>query len=86
MQGNLLEPIQKHPVAGSTGSLRYIVSNPPYIPDSEWDSVEPNVKDHEPTMALRANNDGMEFVKPLIQYAPKHLSPGVLLIIELAYI
>tara|TARA_R110000744_G_scaffold156538_2_gene272148 strand:+ start:941 stop:1870 length:930 start_codon:yes stop_codon:yes gene_type:complete len=85
-QGNLLEPIQNHPVAGGAGSLRYIVSNPPYIPDSEWGSVEPNVKDHEPTMALRANDDGMEFVTPLIQGAPKHLSRGGLLLIELASI
>ena len=86
VHGNLLEPIEHHPVAGSAGSLRYIVSNPPYIPDSEWDSVEPNVKDHEPTIALRATNDGMEFVAPLIERAPKLLSAGGMLLIELASI
>jgi release factor glutamine methyltransferase len=84
VQGNLLEPIENHPVAGNAGSLRYIVSNPPYIPDDEWDAVEPNVKDHEPTMALRANDDGMEFVKPLIERAPKLLCSGGKLLIELA--
>lgn len=84
VQGNLLEPIQSHPVAGSAGALRYFVSNPPYIPDSEWDSVEPNVKDHEPTLALRAKDDGMEFVIPLINEAPALLSSGGLLLIELA--
>jgi len=86
VQGNLLEPIENHPVAGSAGSLRYLVSNPPYIPDSEWDAVEPNVKDHEPTMALRANNDGMEFVTPLIERGPTLISSGGLLLIELASI
>ena len=86
IQGNLLEPIESHPVAGSAGSLRYLVSNPPYIPDSEWDSVEPNVKDHEPTLALRAKDNGMEFVTPLIEHAPTLLSSGGLLLIELASI
>ncbi len=84
LHGSLLEPIENHPVAGSAGALRYIVSNPPYIPDSEWDAVEPNVKDHEPTLALRAKDDGMEFVAPLISGAPRLLSSGGLLLIELA--
>ncbi|MFK7758980.1 MAG: peptide chain release factor N(5)-glutamine methyltransferase [Phycisphaerales bacterium] len=84
VHGNLLEPIMNHPVAGSAGALEYVVSNPPYIPDSEWDSVEANVKDHEPTMALRAKDNGMEFVAPLIEHAPKLLAPGGLLLIELA--
>ncbi|MGJ8636342.1 MAG: peptide chain release factor N(5)-glutamine methyltransferase [Phycisphaerales bacterium] len=84
IQGNLLEPILKHPVASSVGSFRYIASNPPYIPDDEWDAVEANVKDHEPTIALRANDDGMEFVNPLIEHAPPLLAQGGLLLIELA--
>jgi release factor glutamine methyltransferase len=84
VQGDLLEPIFAHPVAGQKGSLHYLCSNPPYIPDHEWDAVEANVKDHEPTMALRANDDGMQFVAPLIQQGPKLLSKGGLLLIEIA--
>lgn len=84
VQGNLLEPIFAHPVAGQKGSLHYLCSNPPYIPDHEWGAVEPNVKDHEPTMALRANDDGMEFVKPLIERGPELLRKGGMLLIEIA--
>ncbi len=84
VQGDLLEPIFAHPVAGQNGALHYLCSNPPYIPDHEWDAVEANVKDHEPTMALRANDDGMQFVTPLIQQGPKLLSKGGLLLIEIA--
>lgn len=84
VQGDLLGPILSHPVAGSNGSLHYLCSNPPYIPDSEWAAVEPNVKNHEPTMALRAGDDGMEFVAPLIQDGPRLLSKGGLLLIEIA--
>ncbi len=86
VQGHLLEPIENHPVAGSAGALRYLVSNPPYIPDSEWEAVEANVKNHEPTLALRAKDDGMEFVSPLIERGPVLLSSGGLLLIELASI
>jgi release factor glutamine methyltransferase len=76
-QGDLLEPL-----AGLR--VRYLVSNPPYIPDHEWDAVEPNVKDYEPTLALRGGPDGLRFVRPLIENAWRHLdSPGQL-VVEIA--
>jgi release factor glutamine methyltransferase len=84
VQGDLLEPIFAHPVAGQKGSLHYLCSNPPYIPDHEWDAVEPNVKNHEPTMALRADEDGMQFVRPLIERGPELLRTGGMLLIEIA--
>lgn len=84
IQGDLLEPIVVHPIAGNNASLNYLCSNPPYIPDHEWDAVEPNVKDHEPTLALRAKDDGMEFVARLIDDAPPRIVPGGLLLIEIA--
>jgi len=84
VQGDLLEPILNHPVAGQNGSLHYLCSNPPYIPDHEWDAIEPNVKDHEPTMALRADDDGMRFISALIEQGPRLLSKGGLLLIEIA--
>ncbi|MFI4916157.1 MAG: peptide chain release factor N(5)-glutamine methyltransferase [Phycisphaerales bacterium JB060] len=61
-----------------------IVANPPYIPDNEWDAVAPNVKDYEPTHALRAGADGLDVVRPLIAQAAESLRPGGLLAIEVA--
>lgn len=84
LQGDLLAPIENHPIAGNDKSLTYLVSNPPYIPDHEWESVEPNVKEHEPTSALRAGADGLEFVRPLIERAPRLLKVGGLIMIEIA--
>src|SRR5690606_38963636 len=52
VQGHLLDALRAHPVAGRHRSLRYLCSNPPYVPDDEWPAVEPNVKDHEPVLAL----------------------------------
>jgi len=82
--GDLLEPINNHPIAGNNASLNYLCSNPPYIPDHEWDAIAPNVKDHEPTLALRAKDNGMEFVARLIEDGPRLLAPCGKLLIEIA--
>lgn len=84
LQGHLFDALSAHPVASARGSIRYLCSNPPYIPDDEWAAIEPNVKDHEPTLALRGGPDGMDLVRPLITDAPTHLEPGGLLLIEIA--
>ncbi len=83
-QGDLLAPLLAHPVAGKKNSLNYLVANPPYIPDHEWDSVEPNVKDHEPHGALRGGADGMTFVRPILADGPALLAPGGQILIEIA--
>lgn len=77
-RGDLLAPLTPH------APVDVIVANPPYIPDDEWDAVAPNVKDHEPTIALRGGPDGLRLVRPLIEGAPSLLRPGGLLLIELA--
>ncbi|MEO1130228.1 MAG: peptide chain release factor N(5)-glutamine methyltransferase [Planctomycetota bacterium] len=76
--GDLLRPLAETP------PLDFLVSNPPYIPDFEWDDVPPNVKDHEPVTALRAGADGLVFVRPLIESGPAHLRSGGHLLIEIA--
>ncbi len=76
-QGDLLEPLRGE-------RLTYLVSNPPYIPDHEWDTVEPNVKDHEPTHALRGGANGLEFLRPLIEQAKDHLADPGQLVLEIA--
>jgi release factor glutamine methyltransferase len=83
LQGNLLEPLD-YPSTRPKGTLHYLVSNPPYIPDHEWDAVEPNVKNFEPTAALRAGPDGLQFVRPLIEHGPEQVRSGGLLLIETA--
>ena len=67
--GDLLEPL-----AGER--FDYLLSNPPYIPDAEWPAVPPNVKDHEPTKALRGGADGLDCLRPLIAGAADHLTEG----------
>lgn len=93
LQGDLLEPVVNH-AAGAGRELHYIVANPPYIPDAEWDApptaehpeglVGRNVRDFEPHTALRGGPDGLRFVRPIIEHAPARLRPRGLLIIETA--
>ncbi|MCC5830057.1 MAG: peptide chain release factor N(5)-glutamine methyltransferase [Phycisphaeraceae bacterium] len=71
-QGNLLAPL-----AGER--YRYLVSNPPYIPDSEWEQVDDMVRKYEPHLALRGGADGLDLVRKVINCAPEAIkTPGVL--------
>lgn len=76
-QGDLLEPLRGE-------RLTYLVSNPPYIPDHEWEAVQPNVKDHEPTHALRGGVDGLDYIRPLIEQARLYLADPGQLVVEIA--
>lgn len=75
--GNLLEPLHRE-------RFGLIVANPPYIPDREWDDVAPNVRDHEPTLALRGGSDGLDLVRPLLAGAPAHAEAGAWVLVEAA--
>lgn len=75
--GDLLEPL-----AGLR--LHFLASNPPYISDAEWADVPPNVKDHEPTDALRGGRDGLDLLRRLIADGPTLLRPAGQLVLEFA--
>lgn len=61
-----------------------IVSNPPYIPLKDKDSLQSEVRDFEPPSALFTNdNDGIEFYAEIISSAADYLLPGGHLIFEL---
>lgn len=75
----------KHDVLSSCPELEkldFIVSNPPYITNSEMEELESVVKDHEPDLALRAGDDGMDFYGPLVEYAKNLLKDGGALMVE----
>lgn len=84
LHGDLLAPLADHPVARSQKSVRYLVSNPPYIPDHEWDAVEPNVKDHEPHIALRGGVDGLDLVRRVMEGGVPLLESGGVIAVEVA--
>jgi release factor glutamine methyltransferase len=61
-----------------------ICSNPPYIPNHEFSTLDPNVRDWEPMIALSGGQDGLKIIRPLIETAPDCLVPGGMLIMEIA--
>jgi release factor glutamine methyltransferase len=62
-----------------------IVSNPPYIPTSELVSLQPEVRDHEPRLALDGGADGLEFHRLIARESPGHLAQGGKLMVELGF-
>ncbi|MDR1452886.1 MAG: peptide chain release factor N(5)-glutamine methyltransferase [Candidatus Margulisbacteria bacterium] len=44
----------------------FLVANPPYISPAEYAVLEPEVRDHEPRLALLAQNDGLEFYQKIL--------------------
>ena len=62
-----------------------VVSNPPYVPASEAASLQPEVRDFEPKLALFAGEDGLEVYRRLIPQAWGALHPGGLLALEFGF-
>ena len=46
-----------------------LVSNPPYVPGALIDGLEPEVRDHDPRLALDGGPDGMDFVRAMMEPA-----------------
>ncbi len=60
-----------------------IMSNPPYISLSEMETLMPEVKDHDPRMALTDEGDGLLFYRRIAYEAEEHLKPGGQLFLEI---
>ena len=60
-----------------------IAANLPYVSESEYLTLMPEVKDFEPKLALTAPNEGLELVYKCIKKAPEHLEPDGLIIFEM---
>lgn len=76
--GDLLEP-----AAGETFDA--IVSNPPYIPSADVEGLEPDVRDHEPRLALDGGPDGLSVTRRLLESARGALRPGGTLVLEIGH-
>ena len=65
------------------GRLDVIVSNPPYIAEADWATLQPEVRLFEPRGALVAGPQGTELHERLLQEAGRYLAPGGALIMEI---
>jgi release factor glutamine methyltransferase len=70
---------------GVTGPFDLIVSNPPYVTDSEYAALAPEVRDYEPRSALAAGPDGLDHIRGVLHAAETHLAPAGRLLVEVGH-
>ena len=71
------------PLKHLAGKVTGMVSNPPYIPTSELETLQPEVCQHEPHLALDGGADGLDAIRHLVQTAPTYLISGGIWLIEM---
>lgn len=67
------------------GTFDIITSNPPYIPTAVIATLEPEVREHEPMMALDGTEDGLKFYRQIAKQAGTWLKPGGAIYLEIGY-
>lgn len=75
IQADLLMPL--------AGPADLIVANLPYVRSEDWETLPPEIREHEPRMALDGGPDGLRDITRLLEQAPSCLAPGGSLLVEL---
>lgn len=79
-QGDLFGALE-----ADTEAFDVITSNPPYIPTEVIRGLEPEVRDHEPMLALDGTADGLHFYRRIAAEAGQWLKPGGRIYLEIGY-
>ncbi|MFJ8010206.1 peptide chain release factor N(5)-glutamine methyltransferase [Streptomyces fagopyri] len=64
------------------GQVDLVISNPPYIPLTEWEYVAPEARDHDPELALFSGEDGLDLIRGIERTAHRLLRPGGVVVVE----
>ncbi len=80
-QGDLFTALPQ----SEAGTFDIITSNPPYIPTAVIATLEPEVREHEPMMALDGTEDGLKFYRQIAKKAGTWLKPGGVIYLEIGY-
>ncbi|MEW2165181.1 peptide chain release factor N(5)-glutamine methyltransferase [Streptomyces sp. NPDC007084] len=64
------------------GQVDLVISNPPYIPLTEWEYVQPEARDHDPELALFSGEDGLDLIRGIERTAHRLLRPGGVVVVE----
>lgn len=67
------------------GKFDMIVSNPPYIETAVIDTLMPEVREHEPMLALDGKEDGLYFYRKIIEDCSEYLAHGARIFFEIGY-
>lgn len=84
LEGDLFAPLADFVSEKTTDRLfDMIVSNPPYIETAVIDTLMPEVREHEPVLALDGMEDGLHFYRRIVSEAPAHMRKGAYLFFEI---
>ena len=72
-------------VPSGSGPFDFIMSNPPYVTEEEYETLAPEVREYEPQQALVAGEDGLRDIRQVIEIASTQLAPGGTGLIEIGY-
>jgi release factor glutamine methyltransferase len=75
LRGDLLSPLPEY--------VDVIVANLPYVTTAELETLAPEVRDHEPRLALDGGADGLGLIRRLLDEAPRYLRPNGAVCIEI---
>ena len=82
VEGDLVTPFAER---GSDFCVDVLASNPPYVPDDNRETLQREVRDWEPGIALFGGIDGLDFYRRLAAEGSRHLKPGSLVILEIGF-
>ena len=63
----------------------FIISNPPYVTEAEYQNLAPEVREYEPALALVAGEDGFRDIRQIVDIASRQLAPGGTALIEIGH-
>ena len=72
-------------LSGVTGTFDLIVSNPPYIPLGDITTLQVDVRDFEPRIALNGGTSGLDLIGRIIRESPEHLVTQGVLLMEIGF-
>lgn len=82
LEGDLYSPLEP---LGLRANTQLILSNPPYVSKEEMAALEPEIKEYEPVDALYGGEDGLVFIRRIIESSPEYLVQDGALIMEAGY-
>jgi release factor glutamine methyltransferase len=80
--GDFFEPLKRK---GPNEKFDFILSNPPYVSQEEWETLPDEIKLYEPKRSLVSGDSGLNIFKKMISSAFKFLKPGGYLVFEIGY-
>jgi len=72
-------------LTGATDKFDFILANPPYVTEREYQNLAPEVREYEPALALVSGEDGFRDIRQIVDLSTAYLAPGGTLLMEIGH-